>query len=82
MHGSGVHFPDFWSFHKLKERGPNFLGGGGGEPILQKAGLFGPPFSISILKVFRTQILRHSLDFNVFCMIQEYFSQTFQIPQI
>ena len=27
-------------------------------------------------------IPRHSLDFNVFCMIQEYFSQTFQIPQI
>ena len=37
--------------------------------------LFGPPFCISILKVLLIQILHDSLDYNAFCMIQEYFSQ-------
>ena len=41
--------------------------------------LFGPPFYISILKVFQTQIFRHLLAFNAICMIQEYSSQGFQI---
>ena len=33
------------------------------------------PFCLSILKVPRNQFLRHSLDFNGFCMIQKYFFQ-------
>ena len=41
--------------------------------------LFGPPFSISILGVLWTQILRHSLDFSPFCMNQEDFSQSPEI---
>ena len=37
-----------------------------------KAELFGPPpFRVSILKVLRTQIIRHSLGFNSFFMIQD-----------
>ena len=43
------------------------------------AELFGPSFCISVLKVSRTQILCHSLDFNAFCMIEEYFYETFKI---
>ena len=35
--------------------------------------LFGPLFCISILKFFKTQTIRHSLHFNVFCMTQEKF---------
>ena len=43
------------------------------------AGLFGPPFCISILKISTTQIFRRSLDFNPFCMIQEHFCLSFEI---
>ena len=45
----------------------------------RKSELFGPPFFISILNVLWTQILCHSLDFNAFCMIQEYLSQSLEI---
>ena len=55
---------------KLK-RGPWFPGK---NQFWRTLELFGPLFCISILKVLRTQILRHSLDFNEFCMIQEQFS--------
>ena len=41
--------------------------------------LFGSHFCISILKVLHTKILRDSLDFNAFGMIQEYFSQGLEI---
>ena len=44
--------------------------------------LSGPPFGISILKVLRTQILHHSLDFNAFCVIEDYCFQTFKISVI
>ena len=46
-----------------------------------KTELFGPSLCILILKVLKTEILGHSLDFTAFCMIQEYFSQTFQISK-
>ena len=36
--------------------------------------LFGLPFCISILEIWSTQILRHSLDFSGFYMIHQYFS--------
>ena len=76
LHPSGTLFSESWNFNKLKRGGPNFWG----EPILQRMSeLSGPPFSISILKVFLTQILLHSLDFNAFSKIQEYFSKGFQI---
>ena len=57
---SGVRFSEFRNFYKLKK-----------EDLISK--LFGSLFLISILKVLYTQFLRHSLDFNRFCMIQEYF---------
>ena len=39
--------------------------------------LFCPSFCISLLKDLSTQIFCHSLDFNVFCFIQEHLSTTF-----
>ena len=69
LHDSGVLFSGFWNFHKLKR----------GNQFCRMSELFGPPFCISILKVFYTQILHHSLDFNAFCMIHEYFSQSLEI---
>ena len=65
----------FWNFYKLK-RGDQISGG---NEFCKKSELFGPPFCISILKVLWTQFLCHSLDFNAFCMIQEYFSQSLEI---
>ena len=70
LHDWGVLFSESWNLYKLK-RGDLISGG---NQFCRKSELFGPPFCISILKVLQTQILRHSLDFNAFCMIQEYFS--------
>ena len=75
LHESGRLFSESWNFYKLK-RGDLISGG---NQFCRKSELFGPPFCISILKVLRTQILRHSLDFNAFCMIQEYFFQSLEI---
>ena len=41
-----------------------------------------PPFCISIVKVFYTQIFCHSLDFNIFYIIQEYFNQSLKFLPI
>ena len=41
--------------------------------------LFGPSFCISILNIWTTQIICHSLDFNAFYKIKQYFSQFFKI---
>ena len=75
LHQSGRLFSESWNFEKLK-RG-NLISGGNQFCTISE--LFGPPFCTSILKLFQTQILHHSLDFNAFCMIQEYFSNGFQI---
>ena len=75
LHDSGLLFSESWNFFKLK-RGDLVSGG---NQFCRKSELFGPPFCISILKVLSTQFLRHSLDFNAFCMIQEYFSQSLEI---
>ena len=69
LHDSGVLFSGFWNFHKLKR----------GNQFCRMSELSGSPFCISILKVFYTQILHHLLDFNAFCMIQDYFSQGLEI---
>ena len=71
-HESWVLFSESWSFYKLRRS--DLISGG--IQFCRKSELFGPPFSISILKVFMTRILCHSLDFNAFCMIHEYFSQS------
>ena len=65
-------------FLKIKKKGPNFLG----NQFCRKPELFGRPFFVSILKVSWTQIHGHSLDFNAFCTIQEYFSQISKFLQI
>ena len=75
LHDSGVLFTESWNFYKLKREEIN----SGGNQFCRKSELFGPPFCISILKVLWTQIHRHSLDFNAFCMIQEYFSRSLEI---
>ena len=71
LHDSGVLFSGSWNFYKLKKGDliyfaecPNYLV---------------PPFCSSILKVFLSQILRHSLDFNAFLMNPGYFSQSIEI---
>ena len=75
LHESGRLFSESWNFYKLK-RGDLISGG---NQFCRMSELFGPPSCISILKVFQTQILHHSLHFNVFCMIQEYFSKSPEI---
>ena len=70
-----VLFAESWNFFKLNSE--DLISGE--NHFCRKSELFRPPFCISILKVFRTQIFRHSLDFNAFCMIQEYFSQSLEI---
>ena len=75
VHGWGVLFSESWNFYKLK-RGVLISRG---NQFSRKSELFCPPFCISILKVLRTQILHHSLDLNALCIIEEYFSQSFEI---
>ena len=69
----------FWSvflnFLKLKRR--DLISWG--NQFCRTAELFGPPFCISIWEIWGTQILRHSLPFNAFYMIQQYFCQFFKI---
>ena len=75
LHDSGVAFSEFWNFYKLK-RG-NLTSGG--NQFQRKSELFGAPFCILIFKILWTKTFRHSLYFNAFCLIQEYFSQSFGI---
>ena len=51
----------------------------GGNQFGRKSELFGPHFYIQILKSLSTDFFCHSLVFNVFLMIQDYFSQSFEI---
>ena len=75
LHDSGVIFSNSWNFCKLR-RGDLISRG---TQFCRKSELFNPPFCISILKALWTQFLRHSLDFNAFCMIQDYFPQSLLI---
>ena len=75
LHDSGVLFSEPWNFYKLK-RGDLISGG---NQFCRKPELFCPRFCISIFKVLWAQILRHSLGFNAFCMIEEYVSQSLEI---
>ena len=73
---SGVLFSEFWNLYKLKSGDLISVR----KQYCRKSELFANPlFSISILKVLWTQFLCHSLDFNAFCIIEEYFSQFFLI---
>ena len=75
LHDIGVLFSVSWNLFKLK------MGDliSGDNQFCSKSKLFGPPFCISILKVWWTQFLPHQLDFNAFWKIQEYFSQSLEI---
>ena len=75
LHDSGVLLSGFSNLYKLK-RGDLISGG---NQFCRMSELFGPPFCISILKVLWTQIDCCSLDFNAFCMIQGYFSQSLEM---
>ena len=75
LHDSGVLFSMSWNFCKLRR--DDLVSGR--NQFCRKSELFGSPFCISILKVLWTQIFSHSLDLNAFCMIQEYFCQSFEI---
>ena len=75
LHDSGVLLSGSWNLYKAKSG--DLISWG--NQFCRKSELFGPPFCISILKVLGTQIHRHLLDFNAFCMIQEYFSQSLEI---
>ena len=74
-HDSGVLLSKSWNFYKLKVEVLIF----GGNQFCRMCELCGAGFCISILKVFLIEILCHSLDFNAFCVIQEYFSQSVEI---
>ena len=54
----------------------------GENKFCRKSELSGPSFRISLLKLSRTQILRHSLDSNAFCMIQKTVCQSLKFLQI
>ena len=72
LQDSGVLFAESWNFYKLKMR--DLISWA--NQLCRKSQLFGPPFCISILKVWWMQFLPSSLDSNAFCMIQEYFLQS------
>ena len=75
LHDWEVLFSESWNFYIFKKG--DLISGG--NQFCKNSQLFGPPFCISILKDLSTQFLRHSLYFNAFCMIQEYFSQSLGI---
>ena len=74
IHDLGELFWESWSFYKLKRA--DFISVG--NQFCRKW-IIWSPFCMSILKVWWTQFLRHSLGFNAFCMINEYFLQSLQI---
>ena len=74
---SGLHLSGFPNLYKLK-RGDLIPGG---HQFCRMSELFGHHFCISILKVFQTQTLCCSLHFNVFCKIQDYFSQSLELSR-
>ena len=75
LHNSLALLSESWNFCKLKRGGLISVG----NQFWRKSESFGTPFCISILKVLRTQFLRHSLASNASCLIQGYLSQTFGI---
>ena len=62
LNDSGVFFWESWNFNKLR-RGDRTIS----SPLLY-----------SNLKILRIPIFHHSLNFNVFFMMQEYFSKSFE----
>ena len=69
-------FFNFSKFPQIKRGGTLFLGE---KQFYRMAELFGLPFCIWIPDIWRTRILRYSLDFNGCYMIHHDFSQFFEI---
>ena len=67
-------FSDFWNFYKLK-RGHLISRGSNSEESL----IYLVPRSVFQFQFSKIEILCCSLDFNAFCMIQEYLSQILEI---
>ena len=70
LYDSDVLLSGFSNFYKL--RSGHLISGR--NQFCRMSELFGPHFSISILKVLWTQILHHSLYFSPLCMNEEDFS--------
>ena len=75
LHDSGVLLSGSWNLYKSKSG--DLISWG--NQFCRKSELFSPPFCISILKFLWSQIHRHLLEYNAFCMMQEYFSQCLEI---
>ena len=69
-------FHRFSKFPQIKEGGTDFLGG---NQFYRTAELFGPLFCISSSKLWRTQNLYLSSDFNLSCVVEQCFSRFFKI---
>ena len=78
LHDSAVLLSVFENFFKLK-RGDLISSK---EPILENGWLIWSPLLYFNIKLWRTQILPHLLDFNAFYMIQQYFCNFWKCPQI
>ena len=68
-------FSVFWISYKLERADLISVG----NQFFRKSEWFGPSFFNSILNDLWAQILRHSLDFNPFCMHEQDFSQSPEI---
>ena len=83
------HSLDFQEFYMIQQpfsrifKISSNLGGGTyflwGNQFCRTVELFGPPFCISLLRILWNQILRHSLYFNQFYIIQQFPSHIFKI---
>ena len=72
---SAALFTTFEKFFKLN-RGDLISGG---NQFCRSTELFGSPYCILIWKIWRTQDLLHSLDFNALYLTQQHFSQILKI---
>ena len=78
LHDAGVLFSESSNIYKLKRE--DLISGC--KHFCEKSELFGLPFCVSIWKDLWTQIHRHLLDINAFCMMEEYFSRVLNFLQI
>ena len=72
VHHLELLFSEPWNFYKLK-RGDLISGA---NQFAEYLNYLVPP---SVFQVLWSQTLHHSLDFNAFCMMQEYFSQSLEM---
>ena len=79
LHDAVVLFSGFSNFLKLKM---GDLISWGGNQFCKAAELFGPPSSISILEIWRTQNFPHSLDLNASLWVSSTFVRFSKIHQI